>query len=101
MRLCQSVYNLAQEENMVTSTTMTIRISPEIKEQLGKLGALTKRSNSYLAGEAVSRYVARELEIMQGIMEGLEDMANGDLIPHEQAMDELDAIVEAARRRIA
>ena len=29
----------------------------------------------------------------------LKDMANGDLIPHEQAMDELDAVVEAARRR--
>jgi len=31
----------------------------------------------------------------------LKDMANGDLFPHEQAMDELDAIVGAARRRIA
>ena len=86
---------------MAASTTMTIRISPEVKAQLGRLGELTKRSSSFLAGEAVSRYVARELEIMQGIMEGLEDMENGDLVPHEQAMDELDGIVEAARRRIA
>lgn len=79
---------------MPASTTMTIRISPEVKEQLGKLGALTKRSNSYLAGEAVSRYVARELEIMQGIMEGLEDVRTGNTVSHEQAMTEIWAMLD-------
>ena len=86
---------------MPGSTTMTIRISPEVKDKLGKLAEATKRSNSFLAGEAVAAYVAREWEIVNGILEGIEDMENGDLIPHDQAMDELDAIVEAARRRIA
>ena len=86
---------------MAASTTLTIRISPELKEKLGQLGAVTRRSSSFLANEALSAFVERELEVMAGIMEGLEDMENGDLIPHDQAMDELDAVVEAARRRIA
>ena len=86
---------------MAASTTMTIRVSPELKEKLGKLATVTRRSNSFLANEALAAFVDRELEIMAGIMEGIEDMENGDLVPHDQAMDELDAVVEAARRRIA
>jgi hypothetical protein len=49
----------------------------------------------------VAVHVGRERDFVTGILERIEDMENGDLIPHDQAMDELDAIVAAARRRIA
>ena len=52
-----------------------------MKEKLGRLGEATKRSNSYLASEAVTAYVEREWEIVKGILEGIEDMENGDRVP--------------------
>ena len=39
---------------MPASTTMTIRVSPEVKGKLARLSEATRRSNSFLAGEAVA-----------------------------------------------
>ncbi|MFO1298837.1 MAG: CopG family ribbon-helix-helix protein [Burkholderiaceae bacterium] len=39
------------------STTMTIRLEPEIKERLDLLAAATHRSKSFLAAEAIRQYV--------------------------------------------
>ena len=42
---------------MTQSTTMTIRLEPELKSRLDKLSESTHRSKSYLAAEAVREYV--------------------------------------------
>lgn len=47
---------------MAASTTMTIRVSPDVKEKLDRIATDTRRSKSFLAGEAVAAYVDRELE---------------------------------------
>lgn len=39
------------------STTMTIRLEPELKSRLDKLSAATHRSKSFLAAEAVREFV--------------------------------------------
>ena len=82
---------------MPSSTTMTIRISPEVKERRGRLAHDTRRSKSFLAGEAVVAYVERELDIIDGIQRGLADVAAGRVVPHEVAMAEIKAVIEAAK----
>ena len=42
---------------MPQSTTMTIRLEPELKSRLDKLSAATHRSKSFLAAEAVREFV--------------------------------------------
>jgi predicted transcriptional regulator len=42
---------------MSSSTTMTIRLDPELKTRLDRLSAATHRSKSYLAAEAVREYI--------------------------------------------
>lgn len=79
---------------MAASTTMTIRISPELKEQLARLAKATERSSSFLAAEAVSRYVERELEIVEGILRGMADVRAGNTVSHEQAMAEIWAMLD-------
>jgi predicted transcriptional regulator len=81
---------------MPASTTMTIRVSPALKDNLTRLSHETRRSNSFLAGEAVAAYVAQELAIIDGIHRGIADVAAGRTVPHDAAMDELDAIIAAA-----
>ena len=84
---------------MTASTTMTIRISADLKEKLDRLATDTRRSRSYLAGEAVVAYVERELAITQGIHRGLADVEAGRVVGHNAAMDELDAAIDAAARK--
>jgi predicted transcriptional regulator len=81
---------------MPASTTMTIRVSPALKDNLTRLAQETRRSNSFLAGEAVAAYVAQELAIIDGIQRGMADVSAGRVVPHDAAMDELDAIVAVA-----
>ena len=84
---------------MSASTTMTIRLSPDLKEKLGRLAQDTRRTKSYLAGEAVSAYVERELEIIEGVRRGKADVKAGRVIPHDQAMLEVEAVLDAAGRK--
>jgi len=86
---------------MTTSTTMTIRVSSETKLKLERIAADTRRSKSFLAAEAVSAYVDRELEIIEGIKRGMADAAAGRVVPHDDAMAEVDAVIEVveANRR--
>jgi len=39
------------------TTTMTIRLEPELKSRLDKLSAATHRSKSFLAAEAVREFI--------------------------------------------
>lgn len=83
---------------MASSTTLTVRLKPETKEQLARLSASTRRSRAFLAAEAIEAYVARESELIAGIERGLTDVQAGRVVPHEEAMDELDAVIEEAAR---
>lgn len=86
---------------MTASTTMTIRIDPATKDKLDRIAQTTRRSKSFLAGEAVTAYVERELEIIEGIERGIADARAGRTISHEDAMAEIDAAIEAAALRRA
>jgi len=80
---------------MTTSTTMTIRVRPDVKEKLDRIAADTQRSKSFLAGEAVAAYVERELEIIDGIKRGMADAAAGRVVSHDDAMAEIYAVIDA------
>lgn len=81
---------------MGVSTTMTIRVTPALKEKLGRLAQNTRRTRSFLAAEAVESYVDRELQIIEGIERGLADREAGRVTPHDDAMDRIDAAIAAA-----
>lgn len=86
---------------MGASTTMTIRVTPDLKEKLGRLAHNTRRTRSYLAAEAVEAYVNRELRIIEGIQRGLADMEAGRVTPHDEVTAKADQIVAEARRKRA
>jgi predicted transcriptional regulator len=83
---------------MSGSTTLTVRISPEVKKQLGQLADRTRRTKSFLAGEAIADFVERELSIVAGIRRGIDDMRAGRVVPHKQAMRRLRATVDRASK---
>jgi predicted transcriptional regulator len=77
-------------------STMTIELNPLLEEKLTRLAHDTNRNRSALATEAVQAYVDRQLEIIAGINRGIADLQSGRVIPHEQAMNEIDALIEQA-----
>ncbi|MGO4287717.1 CopG family ribbon-helix-helix protein [Bosea sp. TAB14] len=86
---------------MAATETMTIRVSAETKRKLERIATDTRRSKSFLAGEAVSAYVDRELEIIEGIKRGLGDVEAGRVVAHDQVTAEARQIVADARLRKA
>ena len=81
---------------MTTSTTMTIRLDPQLKAKLERLADGTRRSRSFLAAEAVETYVDRELAIIEGIERGLADVEAERTVSHEDAMASLRQVIDAA-----
>jgi len=82
---------------MPASTTMTIRVRSDVKEKLGQIATDTRRSKSFLAGEAVAAYVEREMEIIEGIKRGQADAQSGRVVPHSQMITQMRQIVEDAK----
>jgi predicted transcriptional regulator len=79
------------------TTTLTVRLSAELKEKLDTLAEHTQRTKSFLAAEAIADYVTCELAIIAGIERGLEDLRAGRLVPHEDAMRRIRATIDKAR----
>ncbi len=80
------------------TTTLTVRLSEETKQKLGLLAEQTKRTKSFLAGEAIADYVERELAIIAGIKRGLEDVRAGRVVPHDEAMRQVRSTIKGARK---
>jgi len=82
---------------MPATSTMTIRLSDDVKSKLERISRDTRRSKAFLAAEAVAAYVDREAEIIDGIKRGLADAEAGRVVPHDEAMAEVYAVIEAAK----
>jgi predicted transcriptional regulator len=87
------------EAAMAETTTITVRVPVALKQKLDRLAGATRRSRSFLAAEALEIYTRYELEIVEGILRGIEDVEAGRVVPHEEAMAEARAIIAKARAR--
>ena len=92
IKMCTSAHKTT--ECAMTSTTMTVRLPEATKERLGRLAERTRRSRSFLAGEAIADYVERELAIIEGIERGIADMEAGRVVPHDEAMARIRGAIE-------
>ncbi len=63
---------------MGASTTMTIRLEPEVKKQLDALAKSTHRSNSFLAAEAIREYIALNAWQVQEVKDAITEADAGD-----------------------
>lgn len=79
---------------MPEGTTLTVHLSPQAEAQLSHLAARTRRSQDALLTEAIESYLSRESHDVAAIEAALVEMRTATLIPHDQAMDELDAAIE-------
>ena len=81
------------------SETVTVRLDSATKARLEELAQHTRRTKSFLAGEAIADYVERELAIVAGIERGLADMKAGRTVSHEAAKRRIRATIAGAKKR--
>jgi len=71
---------------MSQSTTMTIRLEPELKSRLDKLATATHRSKSFLASEAVREFIEMNEWQIKEIKAAIKEADEGDFSsPEEEA----------------
>ena len=96
--MCYIVHVYEGENYQVQkSQTITIRVSPELKGKLAFLAKETRRSASFLAAEALSRFVDSEAEIISGIKEAIAELDAGKGVDHKQVMQQMRSIIEQAK----
>lgn len=66
------------------TTTITVRVPVSIKEQLNQLAEATHRSKSWLAAEALSRYVELNAWQVAEIRNGLQEAERGEFAAEEE-----------------
>jgi predicted transcriptional regulator len=82
----------------MTDTTITVRVSTELRNRLEAIAVETRRSKSFLSNEAIERFVETEEEFIESIRQARKDVAEGRGIPHEQVMREIDEMIAEAER---
>ena len=74
---------------MPMSTTMTIRLEPELKERLDKLATATHRSKSFLASEALREFVELNEWQIQETLDAIKEADAGDFASETEVTDTL------------
>ncbi|PCI58980.1 MAG: CopG family transcriptional regulator [Gammaproteobacteria bacterium] len=69
------------------TTTMTIRLDETLKERLNKLALTSHRTKSFLAVDAIEKYIELNEWQMQEIETALTEAQNGDFATKEQVDD--------------
>ncbi|MEW6294357.1 MAG: ribbon-helix-helix protein, CopG family [Pseudomonadota bacterium] len=72
------------------TAVLTLRVPVEVKQQLDKLADATHRSKSWLAGEAIQRYLELEAWQIGEIQQALQEADAGDFA----SADEIAALKE-------
>jgi RHH-type transcriptional regulator, rel operon repressor / antitoxin RelB len=79
------------------SGMLTVRINDELNQQLEALAEATKRTKSFLATEALERYVENEEWLLTEVREGQRQVRAGMTVSGDE-MDELLASLEVERK---
>ena len=68
----------------MNTTTLTVRVSPNIAERLGNLAKAMQRTTSFLAAEAIEEYLSVQEWHVQAISEGIEEADRDEGVDLEQ-----------------
>ena len=72
------------------STTMTIRLEPELKQRLDSLAEATHRSKSFLAAEAIKEFVELNEWQVSEIKQAIKEANAGDFASEEEVKNTLE-----------
>jgi predicted transcriptional regulator len=84
---------------MPAKPILNVRLAPETLRKLDAVAAATRRTRSFIANEALEAWIDREIEIIEDLRVGFEEVRSGKGIPHERVMRDIDLAVQRAIKR--
>ena len=79
---------------MANRSVISVHTKPETSKRLEELAALTRRSKSFLANEAIERYLSEEEAFIASVRQGMVDVAAGRVHDTDDVREQLKAFVE-------
>ena len=83
----------------MTNAVISARVDSETLALVDRVTKAQGRSRSWFAAQAIKRAAEEEAKLLAFIQEGIDDADRGDVIPHEEVMAELDAMIDKHRAR--
>ncbi len=74
-------------------SSITVRVNEDMVRELDELARAMDRSRSWVVTDALARYLAEERQWMESVRRGIEAADRGELIPHEQVMEEMRQMI--------
>ena len=62
---------------MTNRSVISVHTKPEVSKRLNELAVLTRRSKSFLANEAIERYLEEEEAFVKSVLQGKADLDAG------------------------
>ena len=78
---------------MPNRSVISVHTKPETSQRLDELAALTRRSKSFLANEAIERYLKEEEAFIASVKKGQADIAAGRVYTTNEMQEHLKKLV--------
>lgn len=86
---------------MAKTATLTLRVSPDLKDKLARLAAGTDRTTSAVAQRALQAYVDYHIEMLDAVEKSREDFRQGRTHTHDEVMRAADEILARYKSKAA
>ena len=80
---------------MADRSVISVHTKPETSARLSRLAAVTQRSKSFLANEAIERYLAAEEQFVSTVEQRIADMDAGTGITSTALLDRFEQRMKA------
>lgn len=80
------------------NNVVTARVSDEVLTMIDRLAVSRERSRAWILGRLIEQAVKKQIEMDDFIQVGLDDLAAGRTIPHDEVVKQ---IMERRKRRAA
>ena len=78
----------------MATEAFTVRAESNIVHQLDHIAGSLDRSRNYLVNQAIQEYLENHSWQIEKITQGIEAADRGELVDHDQVMQEMDALIK-------
>ena len=83
---------------MTKEITISTRVTEEIAEKMDRLSEQLGRTRAWVLHEALQAYIASELEFIDAVQDGLNDLAQGHMVNHDEVVADWSRRRDGLRR---
>lgn len=70
--------------------TISARVPEELGQQVDRLAAAANRNRSWVVEEALRAYLAKEMQFIEAVQEGIDAYKRGEVVAHEEVVARLE-----------